>query len=484
MGTIPEYTSLEDAWRLLAPQRSRVFWLLDLAQLTKIHVQLRKKLKSVEMLYSLRHQSSPPVLQLLQRLGIQHFAVHNAYEYDRIQSIVPVGSVSPVVWEEEAADADAAASKHSKAVPAFCWDGLSVDQPNSLVRRLLFSSHGNSNSNSNNNNTDNTNNGNAPAHTMPLTVAAPEDVERLIQVANKMASRQGLSVPPLSFIWKFPVDANGAAMSMQSWKDTWQQLQQVLNQPVYQQQHQIVGVGIVVEPESLSTTLRQVQAWLQETAAAPKLQLHLYPSSPIEMDILAAFLPALSKATSKIVVDVSPWLIANASALCTKIIGVKQVKERRHYYLDDGCYGSLPTASLRVPIPLSLQSLEQGEGGDQPPADGPGAAPADDPETILSTVWGPTCDGLDKVCCDISLPALQRNDWLIFDVGYCPVGTNFNGFDPPDIVYCVLGANKGTNTSVATLSGMTPASAGLSSGSVSGTNSTHTASSSSISSLS
>ena len=60
---------------------------------------------------------------------------------------------------------------------------------------------------------------------------------------------------------------------------------------------------------------------------------------------------------------------------------------------------------------------------------------------VLSTVWGPTCDGLDRVCSDIPLPILERDDWLVFPNLRSAGGltTAFNGFDPPDTAYCVLG---------------------------------------------
>ena len=60
-----------------------------------------------------------------------------------------------------------------------------------------------------------------------------------------------------------------------------------------------------------------------------------------------------------------------------------------------------------------------------------------------STVWGPTCDGLDRVCPRVELPALERDDWLVFP-GISAnsgqgLGTAFNGFNPPDTCFCVLG---------------------------------------------
>lgn len=48
------------------------------------------------------------------------------------------------------------------------------------------------------------------------------------------------------------------------------------------------------------------------------------------------------------------------------------------------------------------------------------------------TVFGPTCDGADKVLEEVVLPALQPGDWLLFpNMGaYTIAGAcNFNGFD-------------------------------------------------------
>ena len=66
---------------------------------------------------------------------------------------------------------------------------------------------------------------------------------------------------------------------------------------------------------------------------------------------------------------------------------------------------------------------------------------SNDQRNVKATVWVPTCDGLDKVCDDIVLPAvLSRDDWLVFpDLGFVHVGTSFNGFAPPDIACCILG---------------------------------------------
>ena len=131
----------------------------------------------------------------------------------------------------------------------------------------------------------------------------------------------------------------------------------------------------------------------------------------------------------ELTIDVTASLLSSAGALCTRVIGVKETPIRQHYYIDDGCYGSLyqsDTAKNLSLVPLISNSQ-----------------PADvSLQKCLSTVWGPTCDGLDKVADNVDLPKLLRDDWLVFP-NQCSLGeglsTAFNGFCPPDTAYCVLG---------------------------------------------
>jgi hypothetical protein len=155
-------------------------------------------------------------------------------------------------------------------------------------------------------------------------------------------------------------------------------------------------------------------------------------------------LPQLDN-VAEVTVEATDALLATAGALCTRIIGVRTMPDqRRHYYIDDGCYGSLSqnADATAPPLPLCASGNERMNhilDHDQTKDE---KAPND---TVLhpSTVWGPTCDGLDRVCSDVALPSLQRDDWLIFphvsSGGGQGLGTAFNGFGPPDTVYCVLG---------------------------------------------
>lgn len=54
------------------------------------------------------------------------------------------------------------------------------------------------------------------------------------------------------------------------------------------------------------------------------------------------------------------------------------------------------------------------------------------------SIWGPTCDGLDRIVEQCDLPDLQVGDWLVFEnMGAYTVAASstFNGFQRPDIHY-------------------------------------------------
>lgn len=180
--------------------------------------------------------------------------------------------------------------------------------------------------------------------------------------------------------------------------------------------------------------------------------------------------------------DISTHLVARAGALCARVIGVKSKDSMPteksgsrkdvaiHYFIDDGCYGSLTSSCSQkhVPVPLygnmalpkstSHLSLNPSQSKprlpipETPPLLSSSSGDKDTQGHVLSTVWGPTCDGLDKVCESVLLPKdLEANrDWLVFFNLGCGgfggglgLGTAFNGFDPPDISYCVLGYFSG-----------------------------------------
>ncbi|KAF5296583.1 hypothetical protein FQR65_LT10236 [Abscondita terminalis] len=83
------------------------------------------------------------------------------------------------------------------------------------------------------------------------------------------------------------------------------------------------------------------------------------------------------------------------------------------YHINDGVYGNLATVIIDktkiVPRPLQV----------------------DERKLYVSTVWGPTCDSLDRICDNVLLPKMNVGDWMIIDdIGSYSnvIGTLFNGF--------------------------------------------------------
>lgn len=175
--------------------------------------------------------------------------------------------------------------------------------------------------------------------------------------------------------------------------------------------------------------------------------------------------PALASQVHEICVDITGPLLSSAGALCTRVIGVREQttipkkqsnedeqkeqppgpQRRMHYYIDDGCYGSLyqegGNGSSLHPVPLITTTRTVATMETDVDCGMSGSSTMSQPDLLVSTVWGPTCDGLDRVCSDIALPELRRDDWLVFPV-QCSgegLGTAFNGFCPPDTAFCVLG---------------------------------------------
>ena len=111
---------------------------------------------------------------------------------------------------------------------------------------------------------------------------------------------------------------------------------------------------------------------------------------------------------------------------CTSVLArVKLVKHDSHeIYLNDGIYGSLMEV-YQVPV---IQPFTRTVGGQQP-IEG---------EPVSFTVYGPTCDPLDKLPNRIMLPGgIAEGDYIEFG----PLGaygtatsTRFNGYPPAEII--------------------------------------------------
>ena len=100
------------------------------------------------------------------------------------------------------------------------------------------------------------------------------------------------------------------------------------------------------------------------------------------------------------------------------------------YYINDGLYGSFNCVLYDHATP-EVHIL--------PTADVKPLLDASHEAQLPCSVWGPTCDGIDCVIADASLPStLPVGGWLLFpDMGAYTscAGSNFNGMDLPDVAY-------------------------------------------------
>ncbi|CAJ0952203.1 unnamed protein product [Ranitomeya imitator] len=94
------------------------------------------------------------------------------------------------------------------------------------------------------------------------------------------------------------------------------------------------------------------------------------------------------------------------------------------YYVNDGVYGSFNCIFFDHAHPKPV--LHKKPSPDQP--------------LFNSSLWGPTCDGLDQIAEHLQLPELQLGDWLLFDnMGAYTVAASstFNGFQQSRIHYAM-----------------------------------------------
>lgn len=124
----------------------------------------------------------------------------------------------------------------------------------------------------------------------------------------------------------------------------------------------------------------------------------------------------------------------------SSISSTGEVVDRRMYYINDGVYGSFNCILYdhQVVVPKTLKEY--------------------DTPLYMSSIWGPTCDGLDQVVEQILLPDMKEGDWLVFeDMGAytLPVASPFNGFPIPRVhvvahknILWVTNKNTNLNTSI------------------------------------
>ncbi|XP_067005986.1 ornithine decarboxylase 1 [Anabrus simplex] len=127
-----------------------------------------------------------------------------------------------------------------------------------------------------------------------------------------------------------------------------------------------------------------------------------------------------------IIAEPGRYYVASAYTLATNIHSKREVMDPQDnetvshvmYYINDGVYGSfnclLYDHAQVTPVPMTASSGK----------------------LIPSSIWGPTCDGLDQVVENMLLPPMDVGNWIIFEnmgAYTLPVASTFNGFPIPKV---------------------------------------------------
>ncbi|XP_036027273.1 ornithine decarboxylase [Onychomys torridus] len=158
-------------------------------------------------------------------------------------------------------------------------------------------------------------------------------------------------------------------------------------------------------------------------------------------EITSVINPALDKyfppdSGVRVIAEPGRYYVASAFTLAVNIIAKKVVwKEQTGsddedesneqtimYYVNDGVYGSFNCilydhAHVKALLPKR---------------------PKPDEKYYPSSIWGPTCDGLDRIVERCNLPEMHVGDWMLFEnMGAYTVAaaSTFNGFQRPSIYY-------------------------------------------------
>jgi diaminopimelate decarboxylase len=342
----------------MSESRSRAFLLLDFSAIVQTHTVWRKRLpkKKVQMVYSTKHNANIKLLQLFTRLNVG-LRLSTKYDLHRVKESCcnnsgDGNSSSPLLWD----------------------DCSLLAKPTSFYRSLVLDTATTKKSD------DTTIN-----ETIPFAVDGSNELDRIHQQLTGIVQRrkQQQSLPTLNVVLKLD------GIQPQNWKDVLVQL----HQRSTELEHNVVGFAMELldendDNESAPSPLEALSSLIDfaNTSAILSMpQVHLTnpsTSSDINKDVIQ-WMENHTKVCSQITIDVSRLLVANSGALCARIIGVKQNDTSRiHYYIDDGCYGSLSNISnSSIPLPLTNQKT----------VESPQSSLENDQQGLLATVWGPTC---------------------------------------------------------------------------------------------
>lgn len=162
---------------------------------------------------------------------------------------------------------------------------------------------------------------------------------------------------------------------------------------------------------------------------------------------LEMYFPASSGV--RVIAEPGRFFVASAFSLAVNVISrrvvARDVEEKEAtgevslddepmfmYYVNDGVYGSFNCLMYdHATVQPKLFNAERFT--DQP--------------TFESSIWGPTCDGLDCISQKIIFPELQQGDWIYFDnmgAYTCSAASTFNGMPKPHMHYVITQADWDT----------------------------------------
>ncbi len=131
----------------------------------------------------------------------------------------------------------------------------------------------------------------------------------------------------------------------------------------------------------------------------------------------------------KFIAEPGRFFASAATCVATKIYSCKDKGKEQMLYVDDGVYGTFNNVLYdhATPVPSKVMNGK-----------------FDDSEEIPTTVFGPTCDGLDQMCekSGTSLPRCKVGEWLLWENMGAYTHTAsfvFNGYTHiPNRLHCVL----------------------------------------------
>ena len=143
----------------------------------------------------------------------------------------------------------------------------------------------------------------------------------------------------------------------------------------------------------------------------------------------------------KIIAEPGRFLVASCKTIVTRVISTRRQPEYMNYFTNEGIFGALNYIHFDTPS-FRPEVLIQFEENDKIVSSARMTVNVSNVDKIFlqlkSTLWGPTCDGQDKLFDNFEMKVLKTGDYLIwFNIGAYSTesASNFNGFPLPKRFY-------------------------------------------------